>query len=78
MSTRNEQSKDILEILSEGALVQKALEKAARQAIQEHKEEGLPLAMWRDGRVVWMTAEELEAESDVMADASSSRRDDRV
>lgn len=78
MSTKDEQPKDVPKILREGVLVQQALAKAARQAIQEHKDEGLPLAVWRDGKVVWMTAEELEAEAAVNAGASSSRRDDRV
>lgn len=55
-------TKDLLTILREGVLVEQALEKAARRAIREHKEEGLPLAMWRDGQVVWVPAEELEAE----------------
>lgn len=63
MSTKAEPSKDLLTILREGVLVERALQKAARQAIQQHKEAGLPLAMWREGKVVWMRAEELEAET---------------
>lgn len=53
---------DLLTILREGVLVERALQKASLQAIREHKEAGLPLAMWRDGKVVWVPAEELEAE----------------
>lgn len=63
MSTSADPQKDILEIFRDGTLIDRALEKAARQAIQEHKDEGLPLAVWRDEKVVWMTAEELEAEA---------------
>ncbi len=62
MPRDKEPAKDLLGILRDGTLVEQALEKAARQAIREHKAEGLPLAMWRDGEVVWVPAEELEAE----------------
>ena len=55
--------KDLVAILRDGALVQRALEKAARQAIEEHRRDGRPLAMWRDGRVTWVPAEELQTES---------------
>jgi len=55
---------DILRTLQEGGLVEQALRDAARQAILEHKKEGLPLAMWRDGKVVWVPAEDLEAQLD--------------
>ncbi|MCP3960995.1 MAG: hypothetical protein GY719_24380 [bacterium] len=61
MKPEPDQAKDVLAILQDDALIGAALEKAARQAIREHKEEGLPLAMWRDGKVVWVPAEELEA-----------------
>ena len=53
---------DLLVLLREGAEVERALQRAARRAIREHKEEGLPLAMWRDEGVAWVAAEELEAE----------------
>lgn len=62
MSSKPEQAKDVAAILQDDALVGAALEKATRQAIREHKQEGLPLAVWRDGKVVWVPAEELEAE----------------
>jgi CubicO group peptidase (beta-lactamase class C family) len=64
MAARAQPSKDVLKILSERILVEQALREAALQTLREHKEEGLPLAMWRDGRVVWMSAEEVEAEMD--------------
>ncbi len=62
MSTKPDQTKDLLAILQDDALIVGALQKAARQAIEEHRREGLPLAIWRDGEVAWVSAEELEAE----------------
>lgn len=50
-------AEDLLTLLREGVHVERALQRAARRAIREHREEGLPLAMWRDGEVVWMAAD---------------------
>ena len=59
-----DQTKDVAAILQDDALVGDALTKAARQAIEQHKREGRPLVLWRDHKVVWVPAEELEAKSD--------------
>ncbi len=58
-----DQIKDVASILQDDALVGGALTKAAHQTIQQHKKDGRPLAMWRDQKVVWVPAEELEAKS---------------
>lgn len=64
MEHRPDRGKDLEALLLDDTLIGAALRTAAREAIREHKEEGLPLAMWRDGEVVWIPAEELEAEVD--------------
>jgi hypothetical protein len=64
MDTKLDRAKDPAAILQDDELVGRALEKAARQAVADHKREGLPLAMSRDGEVAWVSAEELEAEID--------------
>lgn len=43
--------------LEERALM--ALEAAVEKVIEEHAREGLPLYIWRDGKVVAVPAEEL-------------------
>ncbi len=53
-------SKDISAILLDDNLVEKALNAATRDAIRLHKEKGLPLVVWRDGKTLWITAEEAE------------------
>ncbi len=60
MKPNNDPPQSLLDKLRDGELLRRALEKAACRTILEHKREGLPLAMWRDGRVVWIPAEELE------------------
>jgi hypothetical protein len=40
-------------------LVEEALALAVREALQRHKQAGNPIAVWRDGRVVWIEPEEI-------------------
>lgn len=47
--------------LEERALM--ALEAAVEKVIEEHAREGLPLYIWRDGKVVAVPAEELRKRS---------------
>jgi hypothetical protein len=52
--------KDIFAILSDDKLVEDTLNAAVRDAVQLHKEKGLPLVVWRDGKTVWISPEEAE------------------
>jgi len=36
-----------------------AVAAAVRQAVREHKAAGSPIAIWRDGRVVWLAPHEI-------------------
>ena len=50
---------DIHKIFRDGKLIQRALAEAARSAIEQHRRSGLPVVIWRDGKVAWVPAEEL-------------------
>ena len=52
------------------ALVSQALNEAARDAVNMHKESGLPMVDWQDGKVVLVSAEEVE----IRLNAKKSRR----
>jgi hypothetical protein len=45
--------------------VMRAMEEAVAGVIAEHKRLGLPLVVWRDGKVVHISPEEAEAEFNV-------------
>lgn len=51
--------KDIDKIFAEGTLIDKALNKAVREAVLQHKRAGNPVAVWRDGKTVWLKPEEI-------------------
>ena len=49
----------------------RALRRAVRHALIEHKRAGNPIASWKDGKVVIIPAEEIEVE-ETPADADGS------
>lgn len=55
-----EPPRDIEEILTKTDLADRAVRKAVREAVLRHKLLGNPIAVWRDGEVVWIPPEEIE------------------
>lgn len=54
--------KDIRKIFREGVLIDEAMRKAAQEAIRIHKQAGLPLVVWRDGRIAMVDPDEFETQ----------------
>jgi hypothetical protein len=52
--------RDIEKILLETDLPGRAMRKAVREAVLRHKLLGQPIAVSRDGKVVWIPPEEIE------------------
>ena len=40
-------------------LIEQALARAVRKALLRHKQAGNPIAVWRDGGVVWIAPEDI-------------------
>jgi hypothetical protein len=53
---------DILQLFLEGTQIDAALRRSVEQAKQLYRQAGLPMAIWRDGRTVWVSPDELEPE----------------
>jgi hypothetical protein len=47
------------ELQADHALIEAALQRAVREAILQHARTGDPIAVWRDGKVVWVSASEV-------------------
>lgn len=55
-----EAQKDVNRIfVEEGHLIDEALRKGVRDAMLRHKEAGLPVVIYRDGKTVWVKPEDL-------------------
>lgn len=58
-------ARGVAEIFEEGTPIDRALQRAARTAAIEHKREGVPLVIWRDGEVVLVPPEEIEIPDEI-------------
>lgn len=57
-------SRDIASIIREGTAIDQAIVAARRRVILRHRQLGIPLVIWRDGRVVEVSAESLDLPGD--------------
>ena len=57
-------SKDIAAIIREGTAVDRAIVAARRRVIRRHRQLGVPLVIWRDGRLVEVAADTVELPPD--------------
>ena len=51
--------KDISQIVAEGDALDRAMEAAQREAVRRHRLLGIPVVVWRDGRVAVVAADEI-------------------
>ena len=58
MNTEN--SKDIDRILDDDERIEAALQEAVRDALRRHKQAGNPVAECEDGRIILLSADEIE------------------
>ena len=59
---KSNKPKDIAKIFADGKLIDKALRNAAREALRQHKRAGLPVVVWRRGKIVWVGPEGIDVE----------------
>lgn len=53
--------KDIGRILTEGTEIDEAVAKAVKEAVLKHKLAGNPIVGMKDGQMVWLKPEEIQA-----------------
>jgi hypothetical protein len=54
----------------EAEAIREVLRRAGNQALLMHKRAGNPIVTWKDGKVVWIPAEEIEIPPDTLTDES--------
>jgi hypothetical protein len=59
---KRKSDKDIGKIFAEGTLIDEAMQRGVREAIRQHRLAGVPMVIWRDGRIMHIPAEQLERE----------------
>lgn len=58
----SETKKNIDEFFSNGSEIDKALQKAVKEALLQHKKAGNPVVSWKDGQIVWIQPEDIPVE----------------
>lgn len=66
MDDKSGSRRPVLDRVRDTDLVQDALRRGVREALRQHKRVGNPIAVWRDGRTVWLSPDEIP-----VADAES-------
>lgn len=54
-------SKDVAAIVRDGTAIDRAIERARRRVMRRHRQLGIPLAIWHEGRVVEVPPESIAA-----------------
>ena len=52
--------------------IERALRAAVRDALQRHKRDGDPVAVWREGRVVWLSPDQIPISDDESNDGNGN------
>jgi hypothetical protein len=52
------------QLASQSASVEAAVKLAVRDALIQHKRTGNPICVWRDGKVVWIPADEIQIDEE--------------
>lgn len=51
--------RDLDQLIEDDVLIESALREGVGEAMRRHKEAGLPVVAWRNGRVVWISPQKL-------------------
>ena len=60
-----ESTRDISQLFEDGVAIAEAMNATVREAVLQHKQKGLPLAVWRDGKVAWVSPEGIDLGPDL-------------
>jgi len=50
MNTEKSETKDIGQIFRDGTAIEEALERAYRRAVKQHRQNGVPMVFWENGK----------------------------
>jgi len=59
MNTEKSEKKDIDQIFRDGTAIDEALARAYRRAVKQHRQNGVPMVFWENGKIVEVPADQL-------------------
>ena len=58
-TSEKSEKKDIGQIFRDGTAIEEALERAYRRAVKQHKQNGVPMVFWENGKIIEVPADQL-------------------
>jgi hypothetical protein len=58
-TSEKSEKKDIGQIFREGTAIEEALERAYRRAVKQHRQNGVPMVFWENGKIIEVPADQL-------------------
>lgn len=71
---KDEREKTVRELMEEGTAVDRAIRDGVREALRRHKALGVPIAVWRNGRVVIVPPEKIRIRGERRTKPRTGRR----
>ncbi len=59
MNTEKSEPKDIDQIFRDGTAIDDALDRAYRRAVKQHRQNGVPMVFWENGKIIKVPADQL-------------------
>jgi monomeric isocitrate dehydrogenase len=59
MNSLNSEKKDIGQIFREGTAIDEAVDRAYRRAVKQHRQNGVPMVFWENGKIIEVPADQL-------------------
>jgi hypothetical protein len=58
-TSQRPEEKDIDQILRDGTAIDEALDRAYRRAVRQHRQNGVPMVFWENGKILKVPADQL-------------------
>jgi hypothetical protein len=59
MNKEKSEPKDIDQIFRDGTAIDDALDRAYRRAVKQHRQNGVPMVFWENGKIIKVPADQL-------------------
>jgi hypothetical protein len=59
VNTEKSEKKDIGQIFRDGTAIDEALDRAYRKAVRQHRQNGVPMVFWENGKIIKVPADQL-------------------
>ena len=59
MNTEKPERKNLDQVFRDGTAIEEAVERAYRRAVRQHRQNGVPMVFWENGKIIEVPADQL-------------------